>query len=115
MEVYAKLKYVRSSSTKIRLVTNLIKNKKVDVALNILNFINKKAAFIIKKVLCSVIQNAINNFKLNYNDLVISKIYVDNGSLIKRIFPRAKGKVDYILKRTSHITIFLSNNNKKDI
>ncbi len=109
MEVYAKLKYVRSSSMKVRLVTNLIKNKKVDVALNILKFVNKKAAFIVKKVLNSAIYNAINNFKLNYDNLIISKIYVDNGSLIKRIFPRAKGKVDYILKRTSHITIFVSD------
>ncbi len=109
MEAYAKLKYVRSSSFKIRLITNLIKKKKVDIALNILNFSKRKAAFIVKKVLNSAIYNAINNFNLDYNNLVISKIYVDNGSLIKRILPRAKGRVNYILKRTSHITIFVSD------
>ncbi len=109
MEIYAKLKYVRSSSTKVRLVANLIKGKNVSVALNILSFVKKKAAFLIKKVLNSAIYNAINNNNLNINDLIISKIYVDNGSLIKRIFPRAKGRVNYIFKRTSHITIFVSN------
>ncbi len=109
MEVYAKLKYIRSSPVKVRLVTNLIKNKKVDIALNILNFTRKKASFIVKKVLNSAIYNAINNFKLDYNSLIVSKIYVDNASLIKRISPRAKGRVNYILKRTSHITIYVSN------
>ncbi len=109
MYVYAKWKYVRSSPYKIRLVANLIRNKNVNIALNILSFTKKKASLLIKKVLKSAIANAIHNNNWSVDDLIISKIYVDNGSLIKRIFPRAKGRVNYIFKRTSHITICLSN------
>ncbi len=109
MEVIAKLKYVRSSSYKIRLVANLIRGKKVNIAMNILLFTKKKSAFLIKKVLMSAIANAKNNYNLNIENLWVSKIYVNNGSLIKRIFPRAKGRINYILKRTSHITVFVSN------
>ncbi len=108
IEVFSKLKYVRSSSTKIRLVANLVRGKNVNLALNILSFINKKSAFLIKKVLNSAIYNAVNNNKLNINLLKISKIYIDNGSYMKRIFHRAKGRVNYILKRTSHITLYVS-------
>ncbi len=110
MEVYAKHCYARSSAQKLRLVANLIRGKKASLAVNILIFTRKKAAFLIKKVLISAISNAKHNNGIDINDLIISKVYIDGASSIKRIMPRAKGKTDRILKRTSHITIFVSNN-----
>ncbi|MGD6858713.1 MAG: 50S ribosomal protein L22 [Enterobacteriaceae bacterium] len=109
MKVIAKCLYVRSSPQKVRLVVNLIRNKKVKKALEILEFCNRKASFIVKKLLISAICNAKNNFNLDYKKLFVSKIFVDKAKNIKRILPRAKGRVNYIVKKTSHITIVLSN------
>ncbi|MCV2506075.1 MAG: 50S ribosomal protein L22 [Candidatus Lightella neohaematopini] len=104
--VSAKYLYARSSSQKLRLVANLIKNKKIVNALNILTFTNKKSAKLIKKTLLSAIANAeYRNF--NKDNIIIQQILVTSGPTIKRIMPRAKGKVDYIKKRTSHIKITL--------
>ncbi len=109
MEVMAKMKYVRSSAQKIRLIVNLIRGKKVNYAFNVLKYINKKSSFLVNKLLKSVVSNATNNYNIDIDFLRISKIYVDGASSIKRMVPRAKGRVNYILKRTSHITIFVSN------
>ncbi len=109
MEVYAKYCYVKSSWQKLRLVANLIRGRNVDFALNVLNFTNKKAALLIRKVLKSALYNALHNNNINRSLLKISKIYVDKATLIKRVMPRAKGRVNYILKRTSHITVFVSD------
>ncbi len=110
MEVIAKYRYARSSAQKLRLVANLIRGLQVTKALQVLNFTNKKAAILIKKVLYSAIANAVHNYKLKLAQLRISKIYIDGASFSKRILPRAKGRVNYILKRTSHISVFVSNN-----
>lgn len=107
MKTFAKYRYARSSAQKVRLVIKLIKNKNVLHALEILHFTNKKAAMLIKITLNSAIANAINNYKSNINDLYIKKIFVDEGPTSKRMMPRAKGRSDRILKRTSHITIVL--------
>ncbi len=109
MEFFAKYRYVRSSAQKLRLVADLIRGKNVDFALNILKFTNKKASLLISKVLKSALFNALHNKDIDRNNLKISKIYIDGASMIKRIMPRAKGRVNYILKRTSHITIFVSD------
>ncbi len=109
MDVFAKCCYVRSSAQKIRLVANLIRGKNVNLAFNILKYTRKKAAYLINKVLKSAVSNAKHNYNLNINNLKISKIYIDEASLMKRIFPRAKGRIDYIVKRTSHITVFVSD------
>lgn len=109
METIARCRYMRSSAQKLRLVVNMIKNKKVSQALNILSYTNKKASFLIKKVLKSAIANAEHNDGLNINSLKISKIVVDNGPSIKRVMTRAKGRSDRIIKRTSHLTIMLSD------
>ncbi len=108
MEIFAKYRYVRSSTQKLRLVADLIRGKKVNLALNILKFTNKKASLLIKKVLKSALYNALNK-GISRDVLRISKIYVDKATLIKRIMPRAKGRVNYILKCTSHITVFVSD------
>lgn len=109
MKTIAKYRYIRSSAQKMRLVVDMIRNKKVSQALDILSYTNKKASFFVKKNLESAISNAEHNNKLNIDNLKISKIIVDNGPSIKRMMPRAKGRSDRIVKRTSHLTIILSD------
>lgn len=105
MQTQAVLKFVRLSPLKGRLVADLVRGRKVDEALNILKFSNQRAAGIIKKVLDSAIANAENNDGADVDELKIREIFVDEGPTMKRIRPRAKGRADRILKRTSHITI----------
>ncbi|URJ27991.1 50S ribosomal protein L22 [Candidatus Blochmannia vicinus] len=109
MATIARYRYIRSSAQKLRLVINMIRGKKVSQALDILEYTNKKAAKLVKKTLESAIANAEHNDGLNFNNLKIIKIFVDNGPTIKRIMPRAKGRSDKIMKRTSHLTIMVSN------
>ncbi|QJC35750.1 50S ribosomal protein L22 [Enterobacteriaceae endosymbiont of Donacia sparganii] len=110
MEIIAKHKYASSSAQKLRIIADLIRRKNISKALDILNFSNKKSAFLIKKVLNSAIANAEHNYGLDIDNLFISKIFIDLGTNMKRIMPRAKGRSDRILKYTSHITIILSDN-----
>lgn len=109
MKTVARCRYVRSSAQKLRLIVNMIKNKQISKALDILSYTNKKAAFLVKKTLESAIANAEHNDGLNIDNLKVIRITVDNGPSIKRIMPRAKGKSDRIVKRTSHLTIVLSD------
>ncbi|WP_343190260.1 50S ribosomal protein L22 [Buchnera aphidicola (Mollitrichosiphum nigrofasciatum)] len=104
-------KYIKapSSPQKLRLVVNLIRGKKVSYALNMLCFSKKKAACLIKKLLHSAIANAEHNHGSDFNKLIISKIFVNEGPTIKRMMPRAKGRADRILKRTSHVTIIVAH------
>ncbi|BAP58370.1 50S ribosomal protein L22 [Candidatus Tachikawaea gelatinosa] len=108
METIAKHFCSNSSAQKNRLVANLIRGKKVSQALNILQFTSKKSAFLIKKVLNSAIANAEHNNGLDIDDLIVKKIFIDQGPTVKRIMPRAKGRADRITKRSSHITIVVS-------
>ena len=105
MEVTAKLRGAAISAQKTRLVADLIRGKSVAHALNILNFSNKKAAVLVKKALESAIANAEHNNSLDVDDLKVTTIYVDEGTSLKRIMPRAKGRADRITKRTCHITV----------
>lgn len=109
METLAKYCQASASAQKVRLVANLIRGKKVEFALNILHFSNKKAAFIISKVLKSAVANAEHNNGLDVSKLKITKIFINEGPTMKRMMPRAKGRADRILKRTSHITIVVSD------
>ncbi|QCI16168.1 50S ribosomal protein L22 [Buchnera aphidicola] len=109
METLAQHRQARSSAQKVRLIADLIRNKKVPQALNILNFTNKKAAILVKKVLESAIANAEHNQGADIDQLRIKKIFVNEGSTMKRMMPRAKGRADRILKRTSHITVIVSD------
>lgn len=108
IETIAQHKHARSSAQKLRLVANLIRGKKVSQALNILSYTNKKASILIKKVLESAIANAEHNNGADIDVLKISKIFINNGPSMKRIMPRAKGRADRILKRTSHIVVIVS-------
>jgi len=112
VQTQAVLKFVRLSPLKARLVADMVRGHKVDQALNILKFSNQRAAGIIKKVLESAIANAENNNGADVDELKVSEIFVDEGPTMKRIRPRAKGRADRILKRTSHITIRVADGSK---
>ncbi|MGB3611897.1 MAG: 50S ribosomal protein L22 [Cellvibrio sp.] len=105
MEVSAKLSGARLSAQKARLVADQIRGKGVEDALDILSFSTKKGAAIIKKVLESAIANAEHNEGADVDELKVSTIYVGEGTSLKRIKPRAKGRADRIVKRTCHITV----------
>jgi large subunit ribosomal protein L22 len=109
MEAIAKHNFARISPQKARLVADLIRGKSVDQALEILTFSNKKAADLIKKVLESAIANAEHNEGADIDDLNVARIFVDEGPVMKRIMPRAKGRADRILKRSSHITVVVAD------
>ena len=105
MEVRAVAKRLNIAPQKVRLVADQVRGKPVSDALDILNFSVRKGAVLVRKVLESAIANAENNEGADVDELRVSEIYVDAGLTMKRIRPRAKGRADRILKRTSHITV----------
>jgi large subunit ribosomal protein L22 len=105
MEVSAKLSNAPFSAQKARLVGDQIRGLPVDKALNILNFSSKKAAGVFKKVLESAIANAEHNENADVDELKVTTVFVNEGPSMKRISARAKGRANFILKRTCHITI----------
>ncbi|XBC44301.1 MAG: 50S ribosomal protein L22 [Buchnera aphidicola (Schlechtendalia peitan)] len=109
MEAFSKYLRARSSAQKVRLVADLIRGKKAVYALNILIHNNKKSSVLMRKVLQSAIANAEHNKGMDTKNLIIIKILVDEGPTMKRMMPRAKGRSDRILKRTSHITVVVSD------
>ena len=109
MEVAAKHRYARISAQKARLVADQVRGLTVDHALNLLNFSVKKAGPLVKFVLKSAIANAEHNHALDIDELKVSKIFVDEGPSSKRVMPRAKGRADRIVKRTCHITVYVSD------
>jgi large subunit ribosomal protein L22 len=109
MEVAARLKSVRVSPQKVRLVADQVRGLSVDKALQVLSFSPKKSALIVKKVLESAVANAEHNEGADIDELKVSTIFVDQGPVYKRIRPRAKGRANRILKRTSHITVCVSD------
>ncbi len=112
MEVKAKLSYLRIAPRKVRMVTALIKGKKVEKAQAILNFTTKKAAQPVLKLLNSALASAINNFQMKGSNMYISKVLVNEGPKLKRWRARARGRAFAIQKKTSHITIVLQETEK---
>src|SRR6266498_1626624 len=109
MEVRSIYKYARISPFKAREVTREIQGLPVSVALDLLAFTPKKAAFLIGKTLKSAIANAENNANLKPDGLVVKEAVVGEGPTLKRIMARARGSASRIQKRTSHIRIVLSD------
>ena len=107
MEAKAKLTMLRVTPQKTRLVADLIRDKNVLEAENILRFTPRRAAGPMLKLLQSAKANAVNNHDMFEDSLVVSKITVDEGPTLKRYLPRARGRADLLRKRTSHITIVL--------
>ena len=109
METRATLRGVRLSVDKGRLVADLIRGKKVDQAINILNFTQKKAAGIIKKVVESAIANAEHNDGADIDELKITSIFVEQGASLRRFTARAKGRGNQIRKPTCHVYVTVGN------
>ncbi len=105
MEVTAKLKFARISPQKARLVADQVRGMPVDKALEVLAFSQKKASAMMKKILDSAIANAEHNEGADIDELSITQVMVDQAPTMKRLRPRAKGRANRILKRTSHITL----------
>ena len=108
-EVSAKLSRFKSSASKIRLLADQIRGKKVDEALDILIFSSKSGSRNLKKLLESAISSAENNYGLDIDTLHISHISVDEALIMKRIRARARGRADRIEKKSCHINLKLSN------
>lgn len=108
MEAKAVAKYVRIAPRKVRVVMDLIRGKNVADAFAILKFTPKVGAEVIEKVLKSAVANAENNFDMNVDKLYVSSAFVDQGPTLKRIHPRSRGQAFSILKRTSHVTVVVT-------
>lgn len=104
---YAKVKYVRMSPSKVRIMLDVIRGKRAVDAMAILENSTQIAREPLVKLLKSAIANAENNKGMNKDDLVVAECHVCPGPTLKRMMPRAKGRADRILKRTCHITIVL--------
>ena len=111
MEAIAIAKGVRIAPRKARLVIDLIRDKDVVEADVILENINKEASRLIRKVLTSAVANAENNMGLKKENLKVSKCYINEGKPMKRMRFGSRGHVDPIKKRTSHITVVVSEKN----
>lgn len=111
---HASAKYIRISSSKVKIVIDLIRGKQVDEALTILRFTPKAASPVIAKVIQSAIANAENNLEMNRDELYVAEIRADQGPTLKRIRPRSRGMANPILKRTSHISVVLDRVEKEE-
>ena len=107
MEAKAHARQIRISPQKARLVADLVRGKDVETAINTLRFMPKKGARILRKVIESALANASQNEAIDVDTLYVKTIFVDGGPMLKRIMPRAQGRANRILKRSSHITVVL--------
>jgi large subunit ribosomal protein L22 len=108
MQATAHARHVRLAPRKVQLVLDLIRGKQVGDAIAILRHTPKSSSPVLEKLLNSAIANAENNFSLDPNKLYISQAYANQGPTMKRFRPRAMGRASSIHKRTSHITIVVS-------
>lgn len=111
----ASLSDYRQSPRKVRLVTELVRGKSVHDALVSLSFLDKRAALPIKKLIESAFANAKQQNGVDADSLVISKIVVDKGVVLKRMMPRARGSAARIKKRSSHVTLVLAPRALKEV
>src|SRR6204780_969135 len=109
MEARAKARYVRITPRKARRVVDLIRGMPADQAQATLAFAPQSASDPVGKVLASAIANAEHQSHLDVGSLVVSRAWVDEGPPLKRSRPRARGRGSRILKRTSHITVIVSD------
>ena len=101
----AYLKYVRISPRKVSIVLDLIRGKDVATAMGILKNTPKSASEYLEKLLKSAVANAENNFGMDPAKLVVSEVFATPGPILKRMMPRAQGRAYRINKRTSHVTL----------
>jgi len=113
MEATATLRYLKASPQKVRLVADMIRGKKVDEALSILRFMKKHSAKDLEKLVRSAVANAENTENgVDSDDLVVSRIYVNEGPREKRIQPAPMGRAYRIQKRKAHVTVHVSDDVK---
>ena len=108
MEVRAIAKNTGISARKIRPIVDMVRGKKVDEALTILKFVRRPNAQVVAKVVKSAAANAENNFQMTPSNLKIVRISADQARMMKRRRPRSRGQVSPILKRSSHITVVVT-------
>jgi len=108
MKVIAKARHIHMSARKLRLVIDAVRGKRVEEAIQKLQFMNKAAALPVRKLVQSAVANAEHNFKLNKESLFIETIAADGGPIIHRWRARAMGRAAPIRKRTAHITVVLN-------
>ena len=111
MVAKAHLKYARISPRKVKIVLDLIRGKDVATAMAILKNTPKSASEYLTKLLRSAVANAENNFNMDASKLYVSECFVCPGPTLKRIRPRAQGRAFRIDKRTSHVTLAVSEKN----
>jgi large subunit ribosomal protein L22 len=110
----AKTRFIRISSSKVKVVIDLIRGKSVAQASAILKNTPKAASSVVEKILNSAVANAENNQGLLRDDLIVAEIFAGQGTTLKRMQPRAHGRGYKILKRTSHITVILDKAVKEE-
>ena len=113
MQTYAKFRYAHISPQKCRLVADVIRGQNVGLALSTLRFMPKKGADLVLKALESAVANAEHNHGADIDELKVAAIMVDTAPLMKRFAARAKGRGNRIVKRTSHITVRVSDGRKE--
>lgn len=114
MEAKAVSKNLRISPQKCRLLADQIRSKKVSDGLDLLRFSSKKAAVLVRKTLESAVSNAENNQGADVDELKIKTVFVDQGRSHTRYRARARGRSANILRRTSHVTIVLSDGHEEE-
>lgn len=109
MEAKAVTRYVRISPLKVRLVIDVVRGMNVDRALATLRYMPQKAAREVARTIKSAAANAEHNFDMDRESLYIKTIYADQGPVLKRIMPRARGMANRIRKPTTHITVVVAD------
>lgn len=113
MKVRAQARFVRQSPQKVRAVLDLVRGMPANEAIQVLQFSERRAALPVRKVVQSALANADNNFGFDAEELILSECYADEGPTLKRWRPRARGRATPIHKRTSHITVVVSDGNEE--
>jgi large subunit ribosomal protein L22 len=111
LEARAVQRHLRKSARKVRLVADVVRGEQVDKAIKKLSFLNKAASVDVSKVVRSAAANIRDKFqeeRLDDEQLYIKTIYVDEGTTLKRIQPRAQGRANRINKRSCHITVVVA-------
>jgi large subunit ribosomal protein L22 len=112
MQVTAHLRYVHISPQKCRLVADLVRGQPVGNAIATLKYLPKKGAELVRKVLESAVANAEHNHGVDIDELKVALIHIDTAPVLKRFAARAKGRGTRIVKRSSHITVAVSDGKK---
>ncbi|MCL2281186.1 MAG: 50S ribosomal protein L22 [Dehalococcoidia bacterium] len=108
MEVKSTVKNTGISARKVRLLLDMVRGKQVEEALTLLKFSTSPSAKVVAGVVKTAAADAENNFRLMPSDLKIVKIFADDAPTLKRFMPRARGRADHVMKRSSHITVVVA-------